>query len=169
MSEAVRLPKEIRRCPNCAKDDFIARRATRGGGWGGQGIRALFECDSCGHKELLEGSSDRISQAISSALLLLLGLFTCWVMDPPGNLIVGLFLIALGGYTLFDSLFGRMRKMPVVGKRKGERLTVALEDEIFLTPEDKASARKRGRVISVVVLVALLLSVAFILWDLFYA
>nr|WP_321444171.1 hypothetical protein [uncultured Cohaesibacter sp.] len=141
----IRLPKKIRQCPACHQHGFQAQRAGLGGSWGGQGIRFLYVCSFCDHREVIESEATRRSVALSGIVLVLLGLGLSALLDAPGNGIVAFLLIGLGGFAIWTGYFAFDRRAPVVGLVKGEKPPVPIEETLYASAQEAAKGALRNR------------------------
>ncbi|WP_114009144.1 hypothetical protein [Cohaesibacter intestini] len=167
MREVV-LPEEIRQCPVCSKHGFQARKAGLGGSWGGGGIRFLYVCSQCDHREVIECASSRRSTALSGFTLGLLGVAMGFLLEAPGNSIIALLLIGLGGYAFWAGQFALARHAPVVGAVKKPRLSVPVEESLYVSAEEEAKGAVRNRQTAYLIYGIAGLTLFYCLYELFW-
>ena len=134
--EQVTLPLETRQCPQCMAATFKARRAGRGGSWGGQGLHYLYQCNDCGYSALVESVPSRDNEVLSGIILTAIGALMFFILDAPGNGIVAMLLIALGAFAIWHGRFDLEQRAPVVEVFQGEEQLVPIENVLFASDEE---------------------------------
>ncbi|NVJ92365.1 MAG: hypothetical protein HWE34_11945 [Methylocystaceae bacterium] len=144
MTDMIKLPQLETVCPKCHQT-MKPTRATRGGGWGGNGLRFLYVCEGCDHKVLLENEATRSIIAIAALVLIGVGLVGGIMMSPPSNV---LFAVVFGGLgaAFFWAYYSGKRKYPVdQAHQASEPTSVDIEQDIFLSEEEQAHHKRMER------------------------
>ncbi len=161
MAETIDLPNLVYSCPEC-RGEMHPQRAGRGGGWGGHGLCILYVCDACQHQLLMESDQSYFWTLFSGVLLLLVG----FALAATFSVAPGLIFIIIGCGGLWKG-FTSQSRLSVLGTQQDvSPKSVEIEENIFLTKEERTFANIGQRYVVLGVYGVLVVLAVLVVWEL---